>query len=60
MREASKEAEKLLENYDTEMNLRDDFYRCFLDYRTNAIKDGSFKKLDPEKRRYVNKNIQDF
>lgn len=33
--------------------MRDDIYQAFVNYKKNAEKDGSFKKLDAETQRYV-------
>lgn len=41
----------------TESMMRDDIYKCVKEYKANAVKDGSFKKLDKESQRYVDKSI---
>lgn len=42
------------------MWMREDLYKVIKSYKDNADKDGSFKKLDKESQRYVNKTLQDF
>ena len=40
--------------------MREDFYQAIKGYKQEAEKDGSFKKLDNEHRRYVEKILKDF
>lgn len=40
--------------------MRDDIYQAFVNYKKNAEKDGSFKKLDAETQRYVDQTLSDF
>jgi Zn-dependent oligopeptidase len=48
IRDASKEYEKRIGSFQTDLEMREDFYRAVKDYETQAKKDGSFAKLDPE------------
>jgi Zn-dependent oligopeptidase len=40
--------------------MREDLFKVIQQYKTNADKDGSFKKLDKEAQRYVEKTLQDY
>ena len=44
----------------TDLWMRDDLYKAVKDYKKNADENGSFKKLDHESQRYVEKMLEDF
>ena len=48
MREASKTFDKNINDFNLDLWMRDDVYNCFIEYKKNADKDGSFIKLDKE------------
>jgi hypothetical protein len=54
MREASKLFDKTINEFNLDLWMRDDVYSCYVEYKKNADKDGSFAKLDKESQRYFN------
>jgi Zn-dependent oligopeptidase len=48
IREAAKEYEKRLGSFQTDLDMREDYYQAVKSYKTEADKDGSFAKLDTE------------
>jgi len=48
IREAAKEYEKRLGSFQTDLDMREDYYQAVKAYKTAADKDGSFAKLDSE------------
>jgi metallopeptidase MepB len=60
LREAADTFEKKLGDYMTDFWMREDLYKVIKEYHTNAVSDGSFKKLDKESQRFVNKLLEDF
>ena len=48
MRAASKAYEKQIGSFQTDLYMREDYYKAIKDYKTQADKDGSFSKLDKE------------
>lgn len=60
IREASKEHQKAIGDFSSELWIREDLQKVIKDYKIAADKDGSFKKLDKESQRYVEKTLEDF
>ena len=52
-REAAKFSDKTVGDYNTDLWMRDDVYNLYKEYKANAVKDGSYAKLDAETKRYV-------
>lgn len=60
MREAAKEFEKKLGDFQTDLWMNVDLYNIVKQYKDNADKDKSFERLDKESQRYVIKTLEDF
>lgn len=55
VRDASKKFDERTSAYNNELWLREGLYKAISSYKDEAVKDGSFAKLDQESQRYVNK-----
>lgn len=60
MREASKDLDKEISDFNTDMWMREDLYDAFVDFKNQALKDGSYAQFDRETRRYINQTMYDF
>ena len=60
IREASKDHEKLTGEFMTDLWMREDLYNVVKEYKKIADETGTFKKLDHESQRYVEKMLEDF
>jgi len=60
MREAATKFEKTMGDFSTDLWMREDLYLDIKEYHSNALADGSFKKLDAESQRFVGKVLEDF
>lgn len=59
VRDASKEFERRTNAYNSELWLREDLYKALSGFKNEAVKDGSFTKLDTESQRYINKILEE-
>lgn len=48
IREASKALSKAVSDFSEDNSMREDVYKALKEYRTTALGDGSFEKLDSE------------
>ena len=57
VREAAKQFEKEIGDFQTDLWMREDLYQAFSNYVKSAKADKTFSKLNKETQRYVNKTL---
>jgi len=57
IRKAAEEFQKTMGDWTSGIFMRDDLYKVLEQYKVESDKDGSYEKLDPESKRYVNSTL---